>query len=203
MSVLALDLALVRDILLPGLTLTPGRGMMARVVSADEGTGGRLAIAGYLLEAELPGDLTAGQSLRLVVRELTPDRVLFAVAEHGAPAETAQAPQPQPLAAPIPLPGGGRLRVLEDGGEQESGGGAGRGGHALGLRLDLPGLGALELRFGLDPASVRAAIATEPGEPHTRAQAQAGELQEALAPACGRPATVTIGTRRPPLDLYA
>src|SRR5579875_1985175 len=101
MSVLALDLALVRDVLLPGLTLSPGRGMMARVVAADEGSGGTLAIAGYLLEAELPRELAAGQSLRLVVRDVSEDRVLLAVAAHDAPAPGTAPGTPQPLAAPI------------------------------------------------------------------------------------------------------
>ena len=200
MSVLALDLAFVRDVLLPGLTLTPGRAMMARVVSADEGDGGRLAIAGYLLEAELPREMAAGQSVRLVVREVTADRVLLA-ATHEPPAALAQTP---PLAAPIELPGGAHLSVLEDGGEEgEAGGGGGRGGHALGLLLELPGLGPIELRFGLDAASVRAAIATDPGQALAQAGAQAGELREALARVCERPATVTVGARRRPLDLYA
>lgn len=200
MSVLALDLALVRDLLLPGLSLTPGRAMMARVVDADEGDGGRLAIAGYLLDAELPKEMTAGQSVRLVVREVTADRVLLA-AVHEPPAAAPQTP----LAAPIQLPGGALLRVLEDGGEEgETGGGRGGGGdHALGLRLDLPGLGPLELRFGLDASSVRAAIAADPGPALAQAQAQAGELREALTRVCERPATVTVSARRRPLELYA
>jgi hypothetical protein len=200
MSVLALDLALVRDVLLPGLSLTPGRAMMARVVNADEGDGGTLAIAGYLLDAELPKDLATGQSVRLVVREVTADRVLLA-AVHEPSATTPQTP---PLAALIPLPGGAQLRKLEDGGEDgEAGGGGGRGGHALGLRLDLPDLGPLELRFGLDPSSIRVAIATDPGPALAQAQAQAGELREALTRLCERPATVTVSARRQPLDLYA
>jgi hypothetical protein len=199
MSVLALDLALVRDVLLPGLSLTPGRAMMARVVDADEGDGGTLAIAGYLLEAELPKEMAAGQNVRLVVREVTADRVLLG----ASPEPPAAAPQTPPLAAPIQLPGGALLRVLEDGGQEGGSGGDGHGDHALGLLLDLPGLGPLELRFGLDAASVRAAIATDPGPALAQAQAQAGELREALARVCGRPATVTVSARRQPLDLYA
>jgi hypothetical protein len=198
-SVLALDLALVRDVLLPGLTLTPGRAMMARVAEADQGAGGKLAIAGYLLDAELPRELAAGQGVRLVVREVTADRVLL-VATH----EPAAATTPAPVAAPIELPGGAQLRVLEDGGEEGgAGGGDGRGDHALGLVLELPGLGPLELRFGLDAAAVRASIAANPGPALARAQAQAGELREALARACQLPATVTVHPRRQPLDLYA
>jgi hypothetical protein len=199
-GLLAVDLALVRDVLLPGLSLTAGRAMMARVVSADEGSGGKLAIAGYLLEAELPKEMVAGQNLRLIVRDVTADRVLLAVAPHEEPANTPQAP---PLAAPIPLPGGAQLMVLEDGGGNGEGGGGDGGGHALGLRLDLPGLGTLELRFGLDPVSVHAAIAADPGPPLAQAQAQSRELQETLARVCERPATVTVNARRQPLDLYA
>ena len=199
MSVLALDLAFVRDVLLPGVTLTQGRAMMARVVAADEGDGGSLAIAGYLLEAELPKEMAAGQTVRLVVRDVTADRVLLGVM-HDPPA-AAQTPA---LAAPVELPGGAHLRVLEDGGEEgEAGGGHGRGGHTLGLVLDLPGLGPLELRFGLDAASVRASIAADPGPPLARAQAGAGELRDALARVCDRAATVTVSARRRPLDLYA
>jgi hypothetical protein len=201
MSVLALDLALVRDVLLPGLALTPGRAMMARVVSADEGSGGTLAIAGYLLDASLPRGMAAGQTLRLLVREVDSERVLLAVAPYEVPAPMPTAP-PVGLAQPVSLPGGGELRVLEDGGE-EGGAGGGPGSHALALALHLPGLGALELRFGLDPASVRAAIVTDSGAPFERAQAQTGELREALTRACERPATVTVSARRPPLDLYA
>ncbi|HLI58266.1 MAG TPA: hypothetical protein VKV21_01240 [Solirubrobacteraceae bacterium] len=204
MSVLALDLALVRDVLLPGLTLSPGRGMMARVVASDEGSGGRLAIAGYLLEAELPRELAAGQSLRLVVRDVSGDRVLLSVDPHDTAAPTPAPEAPPPLAAPIPLPGGAQLQVLPDGGEEQSRGGSGRSGdHALALRLDLPGLGPLELRFGLDAASVRAAIAADPGEALAHAQAGAGELRDALTRVCERPATVTVIARRRPLDVYA
>jgi hypothetical protein len=196
-SVLALDLALVRDVLLPGLSLTPGRAMMARVVDADEGDGGTLAIAGYLLEAELPKELAAGQNVRLVVREVTADRVLLAAA-HEQPAAAQM-----PLAAPIQLPGGALLGVLEDGGHEGGGGGDRSGEHALGLLLELPGVGPVELRFGLDPASVRADIATDPGPALAQAQAQAGELRESLARVCERPATVTVSARRQPLDVYA
>jgi hypothetical protein len=198
MSVLALDLALVRDVLLPGLSLTPGRAMMARVVNADQGDGGTLAIAGYLLDAELPKELSAGQNVRLIVRDVTAERVLLAAVHEPASAT----PQP-PLAAPIELPGGALLRVLEDGGQEGEGGAGGHGGHALALQLELPGLGPLELRFGLDPASVRAAIAADPGPALDQAQGQAGELRDALARVCDRPATVTVSPRRRPLDVYA
>jgi hypothetical protein len=202
MSVFALDLALVRDVLLPGLTLSPGRGMMSRVVAADEGAGGRLAIAGYLLEAELPRELAAGQSLRLVVRDVNEDRVLLAVAAHDGPAPAATPETPPPLAAPIPLPGGAQLQVLEDGCEERPRGEGGGAGHALGLRLDLPGLGPLELRLGLDRASVRAAISADPGPALAQAQAPAGELRDSLTSVCERPATVTVSARRRPFDLY-
>ncbi len=200
---LALDLALVRDVLLPGMTLTPGRAMMARVVSADEGSGGSLAIAGYLLDAELPRGLAAGTSLRLIVRDVDAERVLLTVAPHeqSAPAEPAAQPPP-PLGVPVPLPGGAQLRVLPDG--EDGGGGAPAGTEgSVRLSLDLPGLGTLELRLALDPGTVRAAITAEPGDPATRAQAHAGELRDALSRTLERTAAVTVTTRREPLDLYA
>jgi hypothetical protein len=202
MSVLALDLALVRDVLLPGLSLTPGRAMMARVVNADEGSGGTLAIAGYLLDAELPRGLASGQTLRLLVRDVSADRVLLSVAPHEASAPSPLLAPSPPLAPPVALPGGGELRVLEDEGEAD-GSGRGPGGHSLGLALELPGLGSLELRFGLDQSAIRTTILTDPGPPFDRAQSRAGELRAALTRECGRPAAVTISARRPPLDLYA
>ena len=201
MSVLALDLALVRDVLLPGLTLTPGRAMMARVVAAPPGGGrGSLAIAGFLVDAELPDGLRAGADLRLVVRDVDASRVTLQITPPGHPATPAAA-TPAPPAA-VPLPGEMTLRVADDAGDGGRGG-TRPGRHALSLSLDTPVLGTLDLRFELDPATLSVTVALAPGAALDRARAAAGELREAIAAQTGRPASVAVIARRQPLDVYA
>ena len=85
---------------------------MARVVTADGSGRGALSIAGALFEAELPKQVRAGEDLRLVVRDVSSDRVVLQLAD--------QAPTPLAAPTPIPLPGGGALKVLEH--EQQRGG---------------------------------------------------------------------------------
>ena len=64
-----------------------------------------LSLAGALLDAELPGNVHAGEELRLEVRELTPDKVVLGIRADVGP----QQPQAVPVEAPrVPLPGGGR-----------------------------------------------------------------------------------------------
>jgi hypothetical protein len=201
MTVLAVDLALLRDVLLPGLRLTPGRAMMARVIEAPpQGAGrGTLAIAGYALTAELPAGVRAGQQLRLEVRDVTATRVLLQV----SPAAAGPPPPPPAPSATVALPGGLTLRIADE--DEGSAGGGGAGDRrSLALRLDGPGLGPVDLRFALDPASLRVGISVAPGEPLRRAEAALGELRAALAPAGeGRQVAVTVVPRREPLDLLA
>src|SRR4051794_8172944 len=103
MEALAVDLQLLRSLMLPELKLLPGRALMARVVDIDAAGRGTLSLAGALLEAELPKHLQAGQEVRLLVRDVTPDRVVLGLAPH-------QAPIPP---VPTPLPGGGTIHVSE------------------------------------------------------------------------------------------
>jgi hypothetical protein len=196
-GLLAVDAALLREVLLPGLTLTPGRVVAARVVAADAGAGGRLAIAGFVLDAELPRELATGATVRLEVRDVNDQRVLLSVAHDPAPA-------PAPLPQGAELPGGARLTVMEDEeGSQERSGGRRPGARTLSLQLEMPRLGTLELRFELDPAALRAAVAVAPGEPLTRAREHAPALREALTEAAGRPVAVSVTARREPLEIYA
>jgi hypothetical protein len=198
-SLLAVDAALMREVLLPGLTLSVGRAVAARVVAADTGEGGKLAIAGFLIDAELPAELATGDTVRLEVRDVDSQRVLLAVAGHDTPS----APQPPPPDG-VALPGGGWLKVTKDGeGDGGSGRGGGSGAQTLGLQLQLPRLGTVELRFELDAAALRAVVGLAAGEPFMRAQEQAPALREALTGAAQRPATVTVVPRREPVDVYA
>ena len=90
--------------------------------------------------------------------------------------------------------------------ERDPGGdpGGGRGDrHSVALRYDAPALGPVDLRFDLDPGSLRVSAVLAAGEPVERAQARAGELRDALVEALGRPVAVDIAPRREPLDVYA
>ena len=195
MDPIAVDIRLIRAVLGTELRVAPGRALMARVVSADGFGRGSLSIAGALIDAELPKGVQAGQDLRLVVRHVSPERVVLGLSgEAGAVTAAAQ--------APVELPGGGSVRVSERDASQP-GPGEDTGRHTLALVYDAPTLGAVDLRFELDPQSLRVSAVLGAGEPVEQAQNRAGELRDALSQALGRPVTVSITPRREPLDVYA
>lgn len=191
MQPLAVDLQLLRSVLLPGMRIVPGRAFMARVVAADGGGRGSLSIAGYVVDAALPKGVRPGQELRLVVRETSAERVLLSIQQQDTP--PAQS-------APASLPGGGTVQVTErdpgQTGESRS------GSHSLTLRYDAPALGAIDLHFELDPVSLRLAVAVSPTA-LPDAQAATGDLRAALAEAAQRATSVTVSPRREPLEIYA
>jgi hypothetical protein len=193
MQPIPVDIRLIRAVLGPELRISPGRAMLARVVSTDGLGRGSLSIAGALIDAELPERIKAGQELRLVVREVGADRVVLSLSDQMV------APAP----APVELPGGGIVRVNED---PEGGGasaGASPGSQRLNLRYDAPTLGPVDLRFELDAGSLRVVVALTPGDSLQLGQDRADELRHALGASVDRPATVTVTARREPLDLYA
>lgn len=195
MQPLAVDLRLLSELRGPALRLLPGRGLMARVMEAD-GTGrGLLNIAGAVIEAQLPRHLRAGEQVRLVVRELDTQRVVLELPQE-------QAPPAPPAPPPVPLPGGGTVR-WEPEPEPEAGAGGNDSGHRLALRYEAPALGALDLRFELDAGALRVSIAAPAGAPVQLARDRAQELRSALSATGERPVTVTVTSRREPLDLYA
>jgi hypothetical protein len=196
MDPVAVDVRLIKAVLGTELKIAPGRVLMARVVSADGSGRGSLNIAGTTLEAELPKDVQTGQDLRLTVRHVSPDRVELSMSDPSAAAAGA--------AASATLPGGGALHVTERDAQSGTGGpGEGSGRHTLALRYDAPALGPIDLRFDLDPESLRLTATFAAGDPHDRALDAAGDLQATLADALGRPVAVDVNARREPLDLYA
>jgi hypothetical protein len=194
MDPIAVDIRLIRAVLGSELKLAPGRAMMARVVAADGLGRGKLAIAGAVIDAELPKHVQAGQELRLTVRHVSTQQVVLGLSD-----------QPLGLAAPAAqLPGGGLVRVAEDDPSgEEAGSGGSPGTRTLSLRYDAPALGPVDLRFDLDPGSLRVSVAVAPGTPLSLAQARADELRDALGAGVGRAATVTVTPRHDPLDVYA
>jgi len=193
MDPIAVDVRLVGALLGTELRISPGRALMARVVAAAPSGRGALNIAGTVIDAELPGHVQAGQELRLIVSQVSPEKVVLRLSD-----------QPPPATAPaaVPLPGGGSLRVTEQ--EPEgSGTRAAPGAHVLALRYDSHALGPVDLRFELDPASLRLGVSLAAGDPLQRALAGADELQRALRESVGRSVTVTVSPRREPIDVYA
>src|SRR5690348_393283 len=149
MDPIAVDIRLIRAVLGGEMKVVAGRAMMARVVAADGFGRGKLAIAGAVIDAELPKHVQAGQELRLTVRDVSAHQVVLGMSDQAAsvPAPAAQ------------LPGGGVLRVTEEEAEgSASGSGGSPGSRTLSLRYDAPTLGAFDLRFDLDPGSLRVSI---------------------------------------------
>ncbi|MBW3607567.1 MAG: hypothetical protein KY463_04305 [Actinobacteria bacterium] len=187
------EVALLR-LALPGVALSPGAVLAARVLERS-GARGMLSLAGGRLPAELPDNLQPGDSVRLRVEEVGTERILLRVVE----AE----PQAAPVAAPValPLPGGAKagvaVRVEPDGAAGE------RSSWTVAVAYGSPVLGPIDLRLTLDATALRAEVDVAPGSAIEAAQEQAQRLQDALAEAAGRPASVRIRPRRDPVDVYA
>jgi hypothetical protein len=196
MDPINVDIRLIKAVLGTELRVAPGRALMARVVTADGLGRGSLNIAGALIDATLPKDIQAGQELRLTVRHVSSDRVELSLSDRTPPGTGS--------AEAVPLPGGGTVQVNErDAGGSGSGGDGGADRHALSLRYEAPVLGAMDLRFELDPSSLRISATVGAGGPFDLALDNAGKLRDALAQAIGRPVTVDVSPRREPLDVYA
>jgi hypothetical protein len=201
MDPIAVDIRLIRAVLGTELRVAPGRGLMARVINVGPGGRGTLSIAGMPIDAKLPPGVQAGQDLRLVVRHVSPEQVVLSLSGEAG-AAVAQSP------AVVELPGGGHVRVTERDADSESGGrqsAAGTGRHVLALAYDAPALGTVDLRFELDPQSLRVHATLAAGGAAASASDAAVELRDALSEALGggRTVTVEITPRREPLDVYA
>lgn len=207
MQPLAVSPQVLRAVLTPDIKIVPGRAVMARVVQAEGGGRGSLSIAGFLIEAELPKDVRTGQDLRLVVRDVSPERVLLSMSD-DRPATAQQPDQPNPAtlepppgAVPVPLPQGGMLTVSE---RDAHGGRPGEGStHSVALRYTTPSLGAVDLHFTIDAGSLQVSVSVPPGPGLSLAQEDAEQLRQSLADELGRAVSVTVRPRREPLDLYA
>ena len=214
MDPIAVDIRLIRAVLGAELRVAVGRGLMARVVNVSPGGRGTLSIAGMPVDAKLPPGVQAGQDLRLVVRHVSPEQVVLSLSGEAGAAVA------QPHTA-VELPGGGHVRVIERDAESDEpparGGAPGPGRHVLALAYDAPALGTVDLRFELDPQSLKVNATLAAGQPSVSATGAAAELRDALAAAVGggnggggggsggggRTVTVEITPRHEPLDVYA
>src|SRR4051812_14208292 len=82
--IVAVRTLLLREAL-PDLALRPGASLVARVASRGEHMG-VLVLAGVPLTAQLPDEVRAGETLRLRVADVTPERVTLQLEPpQGAP----------------------------------------------------------------------------------------------------------------------
>jgi hypothetical protein len=174
---------------MPELTLRPGASVMARVASRGEDHG-VLVLAGIPLTAQLPDDVQAGATLKLLVQEVTPERVVLRLDASAVPG---QAPAPQQASPRVSVQEPPRRRASASGEETAS----------VALSFDSPALGRLDLRIDLATGGVQAAIAAPAGRAYEAADAGTERLRARLTEATGRPASVRVTPRREPLDLYA
>jgi hypothetical protein len=188
MDPILVDVAQLRGLTLPGITLTPGRVIMARVIEAEDGGGrGALSIAGGRLAAMLPGTVHVGDELRLVVKDVSAERIVLSLQAEVAP-----------QAASLPP------RETDPDGTSEAARRSAASTHVLELRYAAQHLGELELRFELYPGGALSVTVGVGGDAAlAQASAAAGDLRAALERASGSSdVAVHVTTPRAPLDVY-
>jgi hypothetical protein len=176
---------------LPEITLRPGTSVVARVASRGEGHG-VLVIAGIPLTAQLPEEVgRAGETLRLSVSDVTPERVTLHL-EQVVP----QGAQPPPeRAAPARVRVEDAPRTVRVGGEERS---------TVALTFHSEALGRLDLRLELVTGSrIRAGVEAPAGRSFALVHAAAGRLHDGLHARTGLEVDVRLTPRREPLDVYA
>jgi hypothetical protein len=175
---------------LPDITLRPGTSVVARVLSRGEGHG-VLVIAGIPLTAQLPEEIgRTGETLRLAVADVTPERVTLQLEQVVAP----------PVQPPVPQEARARVHVEEQprtvrvGGEERS---------SVALSFHSDALGRLDLRIEVAGTRVSASVEAPAGRAFELADAASGRLHDGLAARTGLDADVRVTPRREPLDVYA
>jgi hypothetical protein len=182
--------ALLLKAQLPDVTLRAGTSIVARVLSRGEHHG-VLVIAGIPLTATLPEEIgAAGETLRLSISDVSPERVTLTLDEVVNPA--AQPPPPpadRPRVTVEDPPG--RVRV---GGEERA---------QVALSFTAPALGRLDLRIEVTSGRVTVGVEAPAGRSFELADAASGRLQDGLQARTGLEPAVQVTPRREPLDLYA
>jgi len=177
---------------LPELVLRPGTSVVARVLSRGEAHG-VLVIAGIPLSAQLPEAIGAkGETLRLSVSEVTPERVTLQLEQSVPVAAPGAAAEPSAERARVRVEDQPRTVQVE--GEEHS---------TVALSFTSDALGRLDLRLEVGGGRVRAVVETPPGRSFDLADAAADRLRDALHGRTGYEPEVRIAPRREPLDVYA
>ena len=175
---------------LPDVTLREGTSVVARVLSRGENHG-VLVIAGIPLTATLPEEIgKTGETLRLSVSDVTPERVTLKLDEVVNPA-----------AQPPPPPADRPRVTVQDPPSRTTAGGEDRSRVALSFQS--AALGRLDLRIELAGGRVNVGVEANAGRPYELADAAAPRLHDGLQARTGLEAAVQVHPRREPLDLYA
>lgn len=181
-----LDPALLR-LQVPDLVLRPGMQVVARVASRGEGGLASLVLAGALLKATVPEEVSMGQTLRLTVAETSSERIVLRM--DGA--------EP-PLVGLAPGPDAQRRAEADGGGASHAR--AREGEDAIALVYDVPALGRLDLRVQRGREGVVVSLGTSAGW-HGPATDATEALRTALETRLGVPAVVRVVPRG--IDAYA
>jgi hypothetical protein len=188
MEPIAVAAALLRA-QLPDVTLRAGSTVMARVASKND-QHAVLVLAGIPLTAELPPGIENGATLRLKVKEVTPERITLQL-DQQMPVGAAQAPPPE---APPP-----RVQVEEA--PHRGRGEDGEPADIVSLSFTSPTLGRIDLRLELNGVRLLTDVATQAGPPTDLAQGSSERLRANLT-AAGLDPTVRVRARREPFDVY-
>src|SRR3954451_14096089 len=133
---------------LPDLSLREGASFVARVASRGEQGRAALVVAGELIGAQVPEEVQQGQTLRLTVADVTPERIPLRMDPLTPPAV---APPPPPP------PQGGPVRITVD---ERPGGPTDRAGaeSAVSLSFETPSLGRVRVRVTPARGAVAATV---------------------------------------------
>ena len=190
MDPISVDALLLRA-QLPELTLRPGATVLARV-AARAGSHGVLVLAGLPLNAQLPDEVAAGETLRLTVTEASAEKVVLRLEPPAAPLTPAP-----PVASPPPEP---QVRVEE---RARRRGGQEGDEASVALSFASAALGRLDLRIDVAAAGVRVKVAAPAGKSCELAGRHADELRAVLERELGGRAVIAVKPRHEPVDLYA
>ena len=183
---------------MPDLVLRPGATFAARVAERGEGRHGIITLAGVPLVAELPDQVQAGDTLKLLVADTRGEQVLMRLIQDQAAGELRQSEvfinQADGSQA--------RLAVDRDGGE-EGGGERDAERAAIGLTYETPRLGEVALRLELAPGVVRVRAEVRAGPVYDLADDASDHLRRQIAERTGRAVEVTIVPRIDHIDAYA
>jgi hypothetical protein len=172
---------------LPDFTLRTGSTVMARVAAKHE-QHAVIVLAGVPLTAKVPDEVQAGATLKLKVKDVTPERVTLQIEPQVIESQTAP-PAPQP-----------KVTVEEE--PHRARGEAGEPVDVVTLAFHSPTLGRIDLRLELSGERLSTEVTTSAGPPLEAARSDSERLRANLK-GVGLDATVTVRPRRESFDGYA
>ena len=182
---------------MPDLLLRPGATLAARVAERGEGKHGIITLAGVPLVAELPDEVQAGDTLKLLVADTRGEKVIMRMLQDQPTAP------PAPPNVTITQPDGSQARISRDPDDEEGGEGRDHEHAAIGLTYETPRLGAVGLRLELAPGLVRVRAEVTAGRVYEIADDASDALARQIAARTGRAVEVTVVPRQDRIDAYA